>query len=291
MESKFDFKLKKHIWICEYEKLWKKLTLLCGLAIYVIIRGSTAPIIFENVILSSLFCSDINGDKTLYNIAISFFAAYIFYLLQVYYIERNNTLRAMTVTALDAYSFVHQVKRFLFVWDKLTEKTSDGVIMGVEKETFYYKCSLYPQIICEGSEKELKLTEKRMLEDYYAIINNKEFQKVDINVYRLFTQIDLGNEIKNLRMALIGGKKSIETNASFLETYSPQQVRNINIIISTICNIYGFSQIDEFSVTTDKKEIEEWKAQEIELQKKICRNKEFFDSLPDEYFENLKSKK
>jgi hypothetical protein len=288
VESKFDFNIKKHIWICEYEKLWKKLTLLCGLAIYIIIRGSKIPIILNNVILNFLFYSDPNADKTLYNIAISFFAAYVFYILQVYYVERNNTIRAMTVTALDTYNFVHQVKRFLFVWDNLTEKTSDGVITSARKGTFFYKGILYPQIICEGNKVELELTEKRAEDDYKVIINNKEFQKVDINVYRLFTQFDLALEIKQLRMALIGAEKSSETNATWFETYSPQQVKNLYTIIDIICNIYGFSQVDNFELTTDMEEIARWKRHEAELKQEIYRNRDFLNDLPDEYFETFK---
>lgn len=62
----------------------------------------------------------------MYNIAISYFAACIFYILQVYIPERRKTRRALETTALDAYNLVNQTLMFLFIWDKMVEKTSDG---------------------------------------------------------------------------------------------------------------------------------------------------------------------
>ena len=81
MESKFTYKIKKHIWICDYERLWVILSGLMVLSCYLMVRGSTGSLIWDNAVMRFLFVSDSNEDKTLYNIAISYFAAYVFYIL------------------------------------------------------------------------------------------------------------------------------------------------------------------------------------------------------------------
>ena len=46
---------KRHIWFYEFERLWLLLTLLNLIALFFIIRGSTAPLIFDNDILRFCF--------------------------------------------------------------------------------------------------------------------------------------------------------------------------------------------------------------------------------------------
>lgn len=281
------YNIKKHLSICNYEQLWKKLTIICGFAIYIIIKGSSIPMIFDNAFFRVLLYSNPDGDKTLYNIAISIVAAYVFYILQIYLNERDNTKRALTVTALDTYNLVHQIQIFLFVWDNLTEKTSDGVITCKKEDSFYYKGILYPKVY-DGNAEELKLTEGRILEVYSKIIQNREFQRVDTAIYRLFTQIDLGDKITQLRMAMIGAGKSSEHCATFFESYSPKTVEDIEKTVEIICALYGFANVDNFSITTDQNEIERWKRY-IEYEKEIImKNSDFFNSLPDEYAHSLK---
>ena len=84
MKSKFEYSIKRHITFCSYEKLWITLTALMVISVFWMIRGSTAELLIDTKITRFLFWSDENGDKTLYNIAISYFAAYVFYILQVY---------------------------------------------------------------------------------------------------------------------------------------------------------------------------------------------------------------
>lgn len=104
MESKFTYKIKKHIWICDYERLWVILSGLMVLSCYLMVRGSTGSLIWDNAVMRFLFVSDSNEDKTLYNIAISYFAAYVFYILQIYIPERSKNRKALVATALETYN-------------------------------------------------------------------------------------------------------------------------------------------------------------------------------------------
>ena len=91
--DKFKLRTKRFSFFYEFEKMWILLTSIAVVSIFLIIRGSTLPLLIDNNIMRYLFCTDIDGDKTLYNIAISYFAAYIFYLIQIYYPEKKKTIK------------------------------------------------------------------------------------------------------------------------------------------------------------------------------------------------------
>lgn len=44
-----------------------------------------------------------------------YFAAYVFYILQIYIPERSKNRKALVATALETYNFTHQVDIFFFV--------------------------------------------------------------------------------------------------------------------------------------------------------------------------------
>ena len=62
-----------------YNEILVKLVALLIVALYFVIRGSSWPLISNNNVIYKLFYTDPDGDHTLYNIAISYVAAYIFY--------------------------------------------------------------------------------------------------------------------------------------------------------------------------------------------------------------------
>ena len=143
MKALDSFKLstKKFVLFYEFERLWLLLTAINIIAIFLIIRGSTAPLLVDNSVLEFLFCIDNTGDKTLYSIAISYFAAYIFYLIQIYYPERKKTLNALLSIRPYIHNLVLELSRFLFVWDtyKQVDANDEGVITSANIETIYFK--------------------------------------------------------------------------------------------------------------------------------------------------------
>ena len=114
MESKFTYKIKKHIWICDYERLWVILSGLMVLSCYLMVRGSTGSLIWDNAVMRFLFVSDSNEDKTLYNIAISYFAAYVFYILQIYIPEELKSGDVERMPAQEKEEIPGQMLDFLF---------------------------------------------------------------------------------------------------------------------------------------------------------------------------------
>lgn len=83
----------------DYQKVLLKLSLVALIALFFVVRGSTAPLLIDTKLMRQLFYSDVNGDKTIYNIAISVIAAYIFYIFQVYIPEIKKHNRNMTIVS------------------------------------------------------------------------------------------------------------------------------------------------------------------------------------------------
>jgi hypothetical protein len=81
-DSRNDF--IKHKVFFEYNRILIWLSMLLVIAFFFVIRGSSWPLLIDTKIFRFMFYCAADADHTLYNIGISYVAAYIFYILQVY---------------------------------------------------------------------------------------------------------------------------------------------------------------------------------------------------------------
>ena len=287
MKSKFNYKIKHHLTFCAYEKMWITLTILMAISVFIIIRGSSAELLIDTAITRFLFCSDVNEDKTLYNIAVGNLSAYVFYVLQVYIPERKKTRRALRLTALDTYNLINQTLLFLFVWDRMTEKTSDGTIMGIRCHKFYYINQLY-EMAHEADINELEKISLRVKDDYENVMKNHYFQVVDENIYNLFNETNIAEEIRGLYILLQSAETASNTCATIFETYSPKQVELLKIKMMLLKELYGIDNIASYEETNDIQEIQKWERFKKESTAMIVENLEFFRNLPEGYQDVIK---
>lgn len=287
MESKFVYKIKKHIYMCDYERLWIILTILTIISGYLMLRGSTVPLFWDNDILRFLFLSDTDGDKTLYNIAISYFAAYIFYILQVYIPERNKTRKALVTTVLEAYNFTHQVNIFLFVWKQFVDTDwSEGIIKKTKIRKIYYN-EVGRDMVFTSSKDDLRETIQRAKEEYDKVINNSSFQKADDKIIQLFVDIDIIKVINRLYQVMLSAEMMYKTKATIMETFDDEEIERIEIVIKKIQNLYGFREFRGFEITKNEKMIEERDKMDKQMELLILENLEYFQNLPGDYRESL----
>ena len=80
-----------------YQKMLLKLTIVLLVAVFVVIKGCTIPLLLDNKVMRFFFYSTDKSDKTLYNIGISVIAAYIFYLVQVYIPEKIHCQKQLRI--------------------------------------------------------------------------------------------------------------------------------------------------------------------------------------------------
>lgn len=287
MDSKFSFKLKRHIWMCDYEKLWSILTILMIISSCMILRGSTAPLLWDNAVTRFFLYSNPEGDKTLYNIAISYFAAYIFYIIQVYIPERNRTKKALVNTALDSYNFTYQVERFFFVWRQFTiTDWPKGIIQSTNIRKIYYN-EIGKTYVSTSDIENLKITVECAKEKYGKIIDQLRFQKCDDRIMQLFLDIDIGRAINRLYQVLLSAELMVQTNATIMETFDNKEIEDIELRIRRIQKLYGFIEFKGFKITEDEGLIKERNKMDLRNEEVKSENKDYFQNLPIEYGESL----
>ena len=237
--------MKKHIWLCDYERLWIKLSLLAILSGYFILQGSTLPVLVDNQIIKFLFVSDAQGDKTLYNIAISYFAAYIFYVIQIYYMERNKTLKFLNATKSNMRNFIRQIDIFLFVWWQFVDvDLSSETIKNVNIRKIYFNEIEDKDNIFTSDKKDLGETVKRAKEEYQEMVNNLNFSKCDDKVIQLFLDIDIVKIINRLYQLMLSAELMINTDATIKETFDSNEIVKVKSVINKMQRIYGFKDSD-----------------------------------------------
>lgn len=271
---------KRHIWFYEFERLWLLLTLLNLIALFFIIRGSTAPLIFDNDILRFLFYSPESSDKTLYNIAISYFAAYIFYIIQVYYLEYKKTQKALTSIDIPARNLINQTNMFLFAWETVTKRNSpdDGTILGVDITTIYYKDT--SGFVMSANKEELKSIIKRIRDAYNEIINNSLFEQCDNALRQLLLQQNIPDEMEDLYKILLSAEMlAQDSSTTILETYSIYTVDDIRTRLKKLDSLLELNSDFNYTITTDENDIRQRKRVDLMGLLMIHENLNYFSRL------------
>ena len=286
---KANYNTMRHMLFYEFERLWLFLTLLNFIAVFLIIKGSTAPLISNNVVLRFLFYSKETGDKTLYNIAISYFAAYIFYIIQVYYPAKQKTKRALMNIALPVLNMINQTSMFLFVWDTFTKKNTpnDGTILDVDIKKMYYKNNSGQ--VFSADKNELGKIAGRVQEDYEQIINDSTFQFSDNGLRQLLMERNIPYDINRLFQTLLSAEVlSKSESTTILETYSNDDVADIQERLRKLDDLLGLECDFDYAVTTDAKDINQREDIDKMALKVILENFDYFSNLPESYKESLK---
>lgn len=157
-----------------YQTVLLKLSLVAFVALFFVVRGSTAPLLIDTELMRQLFCTDVNGDKTIYNIAISVIAAYIFYIFQVHIPEKNKLKRNMTIVSeLNKY-LVTLLVELVAAW-RVFLVVCDGQHGCIFKE-FNYETNIGSYSVDKENYEDLfaELTSK-----LNEIINLEAFKELD----------------------------------------------------------------------------------------------------------------
>ena len=141
IENKYTVKSITNKIFFDYKRTLIFLSLILLLSIYFIVNGSSWPLLFDNEICRTLFYTSEEGDHTLYNIGISYLAAYIFYIIQVFIPEHKKTQVAIAQTKLDMFNCIHLCKMFLEGWKRYVgyDRVGNGCINNVNVQLIYYE--------------------------------------------------------------------------------------------------------------------------------------------------------
>lgn len=161
-----------------YQKTLLKLTGILIIAAFIVVRGSTAPLINDSPLLRYAFYSSPNGDKTLYNIGISVIAAYIFYIFQIYIPERNM-FRQHSYFSDEHRHLIYLLNQYTLAWQQF---------LGKEKGECHFHEFSYKLNHNEGgsvTQRTYEETIEELTETIDRIIQNPNFANSDIS-YREF---------------------------------------------------------------------------------------------------------
>ena len=283
------YNAKQNIWFYEFERLCLFLTLLNVVSLFLIIRGSTAPLILDNNMLHFLFYSPETSDKTLYNIAISYFAAYVFYLVQVYYPERKKTKRALTSIELPASNLINQTNMFLFVWETFTKRNTpdDGTILGVNISKIYYKNKY--GIVMSADKKELGAIAERIRSGYDKIVSDMSFQYADNALRQLVLEKNIPAKINKLYQVLLSAEiLAQDSSTTILDNYSKDDVDDIRIRLKKLNALLKLECDFNYAITTDENEIKKRDTVDAMGNKIVLENYDYFSRLSDSYKDMLR---
>ena len=283
------YNAKQNIWFYEFERLCLFLTLLNVVSLFLIIRGSTAPLILDNNMLHFLFYSPETSDKTLYNIAISYFAAYVFYLVQVYYPERKKTKRALTSIELPASNLINQTNMFLFVWETFTKRNTpdDGTILGVNISKIYYKNKY--GIVMSADKKELGAIAERIRSGYDKIVSDMSFQYADNALRQLVLERNIPAKINKLYQVLLSAEiLAQDSSTTILDNYSKDDVDDIRIRLKKLNALLKLECDFNYAITTDENDIKKRDTVDAMGNKIVLENYDYFSRLSDSYKDMLR---
>lgn len=157
----------------DYQKILLKLSLIALVALFFVVRGSTAPLLIDTELMRWLFYTDVNGDKTIYNIAISVIAAYIFYIFQVHIPEKKKHKRNMTIVSeLNKY-LVRLLEELVTAW-RVFLVVFNGeygcVFKAFEYETNLGSCTVdeenYADLVSELTDKLDEIIQLDVFNDF-----------------------------------------------------------------------------------------------------------------------------
>ena len=256
IENKYTVKSITNKIFFDYKRTLFFLSLILLLSIYFIVKGSSWPLLFDNEICRTLFYMSEESDHTLYNIGISYLAAYIFYIIQVFIPERKKTQVAIAQTKLDMFNCLHLCKMFLEGWKRYVgyDRVGNGCINNVNVQLIYYED--FEGNLTQITPVGLKNIIISIEEASKSIKENIDFRNSDISLQKLFIDGNFAEQIKELYDLFEEAKILCSSPDNTLRTsYSIGQITEFELRIMRLAMIYKIENSLVVLETKDKEKI------------------------------------
>ena len=217
----------------DYQKTIIKLSGLLLVSLFVVVKGSTAPLLCD-ASWCRIFYSDPGGDKTLYNIGISYIAAFIFYLIQVYLPEKKTCERNIRSFSLAHKHEVYLLNQYLLAWNEFLKdgnfcnfyefeyRLNNGECGAITKETYAetideIKSTLYKIISCTRFQDCDVAYMQFVTDSYYRIASHLKYMDDTFPRWSDDEIIVLDNEL--IREMILDDMKRIQNSFGYIEHY------------------------------------------------------------------------
>lgn len=119
-------------------KILYSLSTLLLLSVFTIIRYCQYPLLIHTQLLEKLFIPTSN-DSTLYNIAISYVAAYIFYIIQVYIPAMLNHYKSYQLLSTSITKEIALIQKMIFICRCSLTISDNDIYINPTMSSFYFK--------------------------------------------------------------------------------------------------------------------------------------------------------
>lgn len=220
------------------------LTFLLLLMVMLIIKYCDFPLLLPEKYFGFLICEP-GTDKLWYNIGISYVAAYIFYIIQVYIPTYNEEQKSFKEIHRQLSGLIRSVKRIRYLLLNMYEQGEHGELILTESSVFFrekyldsYKQSsdyTYTREMIQGkyvrkarggcrteAEFQKKLNEGKS--NYERLMANKSLDHIDRNLYKVILEIDFGNYCDGIYnvISIMGKKNQID---AIVHDHSMNEIR------------------------------------------------------------------
>lgn len=270
MEKIDNYKIRtKKFWrFYEFERLWVTLTGLNIVALFLMIRGCTLQLITDNTIIYKLFYSNPEADKTLYNLSISYFAAYIFYIIQIYIPAKQKTINALVGLRYQMANLVLWVLRFLVVFDCFVAVSEEDnhlkKIIFARRRTIFLKNT--EDFVYKVDEKRFEEMLGRIEEAYNLILSNEAFVNADYSLKKLLIEVNIYEDIKAMYNSVLRAEQLDGTGAIEISYFKDADC-SMKKRMYTIKRLFDLNVNTDIFVTNKKEDIQKVKDFEDEIRK------------------------
>lgn len=213
--------------------------------ILLIIKYCDFPLCLPEKYFGFFVCKS-DTDKLWYNIGISYVAAYIFYIIQVYVPTYNAEKKAFKDIHKQLSSLIRSVKRIRYLLFNMYELGEHGELELMNSSFFFkerysdsYKQSgdyAYKREILNGkyvrkanggcgteAEFRNKLMEEK--EIYTKLLSHRSIDQIDRNLYELIAQLDIANYCEGVSNVIFLTGKMCALTAAITESNN-DKIRN-----------------------------------------------------------------
>lgn len=160
------------------------------ISIFIIIRQCSYPLVYNTALLRWIFLSQ-GDERIMSNIAYSYIAAYIFYLMQVYIPILINRKRVRTVLATKIKKITIYIYELSYVLGQITHKDNKGLSVDLHHFPLYYKMEY-------DGEKHIKRVSdsntlfamlNRIEELYECLLDKFVIYNLDVGIIELWEEL------------------------------------------------------------------------------------------------------
>lgn len=245
----------------EINKILWGLTVILMVAIYIIICDCEIPLIQINPeidkYMEKIFIHN-HKDKTFYNIAISYVAAYIFFLLQVYIPSKVNHNHSMTILKEEIEKYINLVKLLLTILMTVTISSGGKITIKKQRELYIVE-KKENRIFCFTFEESYKKLLELIEVKHSELISNPMINFMDKRIFEFIYSISV-KDIISLSNNIC--EQMQKTNPVPIK--GKDIITHANNLIMLLETKYKFA-FEEYRVTNDPNEISKYDTGAVNL--------------------------